>query len=204
MNEFPDFITDIDRGILAWAQQAIGTSPILDTFFVVIGQWLVYFVPIALPLAWLWLRYGGGVKDWATERIYLIEFTLAGLLGWQVLSRIIKLFYFRPRPSVAGENVKELFFHRPDESFPSDHAALFFGFATYAYLLGWRKAGHWLLLAAILVSTSRIVTGTHWFTDILGGLVIGLLSAAIVWWLRVPIQRYIAEPLETFLSKIGL
>ncbi|MBI4032842.1 phosphatase PAP2 family protein [Candidatus Berkelbacteria bacterium] len=204
MNTIPEAIQALDEAVLHWAQGALGQSGALDFLLRVVGQWLVYLVPIALLLAWFYLRYGSGLKNWPAWRADLILFTAAGMLGWQVLSRIVKLFYFRERPSVAGENVKELFFHRPDESFPSDHAALFFGFATYAYLRGWKSTGHLMTGIALAVSLARIVTGTHWLTDILGGLVIGVASAYLIYlpgrWLRA----HVAEPLERFLARLGL
>ncbi|MGI6103598.1 MAG: phosphatase PAP2 family protein [Patescibacteria group bacterium] len=197
-------IQAFDEAVLHWAQGAIGANAVLDLFWLVVGQWLVYVVPFALVGLWLWYRYGADKRDSVASRLWLAQLAVAGILGWQVLSRLVKLFYFRKRPSVAGESVKELFFHRPDESFPSDHAALFFGFATYAYLSGRRTLGHWLLATALGVSAARIVTGTHWTTDILGGMVVGVASACIVWWLREPLKVYVLTPIERLLRQIGL
>lgn len=213
MYSFPTIFDGLDQTVLDWAQRLVGQSTLLDWLLVAIGQWFVYLVPVGLLVVWLWLRYsapfgagrsGRRITDWATERIYLIEFTLAGLLGWQGLSGLVKLVYYRDRPLVAGSNVKELFFHRPNNSFPSDHSAFLFGLATYAYLLGWRRSGHGLLLAALLVSLARIATGTHWLTDIIAGAAIGVVSAYLIRWLRTPVDRYLAEPLEALISKAGL
>jgi len=204
MYTFPTTFDGVDHSVLNWAQQFVGQNAVADWLLVALGQWLVYLVPIVLLGIWFWLRYGRGVKDWAEERINLIELAVAGVLGWQGISNLVKLVYYRDRPLVAGTNVKELFFHRPDNSFPSDHSAFFFGMATYAYLLGWRRTGHGLLVAAILVSIARIATGTHWFTDIIFGALVGLVSALLLWWLRKPFEHWLAEPIEAMLSKVGL
>ncbi len=204
MYPFPSTFDRLDHAALDWAQQFVGQWALLDWLLVIIGQWLVYLVPLGLVGVWLWLRFGRQVKDWAEERIALLELTVAGLLGWQGLSGLVKLIYYRDRPSVAGTNVTELFFHRPNNSFPSDHSAFFFGMATYAYLLGWRRTASGLLITAVLVSIARIATGTHWLSDIVFGALVGLGSAALLWWLRKPFQLWIAEPLEAFASKVGL
>ena len=193
-----------DEAVLYWAQGAIGANVALDLFWRIVGQWLVYIVPFALVGLWLWYRYGSEERTGTTARLWLAELAVAGVLGWQVLSRFVKVFYYRSRPSAAGENVKELFFHRPDQSFPSDHAALFFGFATYAYLSGRRTLGHWLLAIALAVSAARIVTGTHWTTDILGGVVVGVVSAYVVWRLRDPLRTFVLIPIERLLRRVGL
>lgn len=197
----PASIDALDRDVLHWAQQLVGTSSFFDAWLRLTGEWLVYAVPFLLVGAWFWYRKHRDVID---ERTELVLFALSGVLGWQLYSRIIKLYYFRPRPSVAGENVQELFFHRPDEAFPSDHAALLFGFATYAYLRGWTKFGHGLLLVALIVASSRIITGTHWFTDIVGGIVVGMVSALTVALLDKPLRDRIVQPVVRIVTKWGL
>src|SRR5687768_3138433 len=121
MYTMPAFIDGLDRAVLHWTQTLVGDSVLFDAWLRTTGEWLVYCVPFLLVGAWFWYRNHKDVIDKRTE---LVLFALGGIVGWQLYSRIIKLLYFRPRPSVAGENVQELFFHRPDEAFPSDHAAL--------------------------------------------------------------------------------
>src|SRR5665647_823372 len=91
-------IPSIDTTLLSWGQKLVGVSPILDFLLRIIAQWLVYFVPVVLLGLWLWDRYGAQAKDWHARRVRLIEFTVAGLLGWQVLSGIVKFFIYRDRP----------------------------------------------------------------------------------------------------------
>ena len=52
---------------------------------------------------------------------------------------------------------------------------------------GYRKLSYAMFSIAIVVSFFRVATGIHWPTDILGGLVVGLLSA----WVIKLLDRYL-------------
>jgi undecaprenyl-diphosphatase len=62
-------------------------------------------------------------------------------------------------------------------SYPSDHAAAFFGFATVIYLLN-RRLGWIAFAAASLMNIARVYNGYHSPTDILGGAALGILIAS--------------------------
>jgi undecaprenyl-diphosphatase len=61
-------------------------------------------------------------------------------------------------------------------SFPSDHAAVFFSLATVIWF-GKPKLGYLAFAWSIIVNASRIYTGYHYPTDVLGG---GALGALVV------------------------
>jgi undecaprenyl-diphosphatase len=61
-------------------------------------------------------------------------------------------------------------------SFPSDHAAVFFGLAT-AIWLAHRGAGRLAFLLVIVMNLARIYCGFHYPTDIISGAMIGVLGA---------------------------
>lgn len=197
-------IPSIDAAALSWGQKFVGISPMIDFIIRASAEWLVYSVPLALVILWFWYRYGLHKKDWHDHRVSLIEFALAGIVGWQVLSGIVKAFIYRDRPWVASSGVKELLFHRPNNSFPSDHSAFFFGLVAFSYLMGWKRLGNWMLFAAILVSFARIATGIHWLTDILAGALVGVLGGWLMFKMHRPFSRFIAEPIERALARIGL
>jgi diacylglycerol kinase family enzyme/membrane-associated phospholipid phosphatase len=62
-------------------------------------------------------------------------------------------------------------------SFPSGHAASAAGFVTGVALES-RRTGLALLPAAAAVAYSRLHTGAHWFSDVMGGAIIGSAVAA--------------------------
>jgi undecaprenyl-diphosphatase len=114
----------------------------------------------------------------------------SALLGLGVAHLITDL-WARPRPFVAHPTVAHLFISpSSDPSFPSDHATAAFAIAV-AILLRHRKAGLVALAMAILVSFSRVVVGTHYPSDVLGGAAVGTLAALVFWHpsIRGPLHR---------------
>ncbi len=57
--------------------------------------------------------------------------------------------------------------------FPSDHAALFFAFATLIWIND-RRLGVFALFWAAIMSATRIYLGYHYPTDVIGGAAVGI------------------------------
>lgn len=100
------------------------------------------------------------------------------------VSQLMSLVINRPRPFVAlGGQIKPLVDIISDSSFPSDHTVVAFALAA-VIALNFKKK--WLtitlLIVAPLVGISRIAAGVHYSTDILGGIIIGILIPYL--WLK--------------------
>ena len=107
------------------------------------------------------------------------------------VAHLITDLWARPRPYVAHPTVAHLFVPAShDPSFPSDHATAAFAIAV-AILLRHRTAGRVAVAMAILVSLSRVVVGTHYPSDVLGGAAVGTLAALVFWHpaVRGPLHR---------------
>jgi undecaprenyl-diphosphatase len=76
-----------------------------------------------------------------------------------------------------------------DPSFPSDHATAAFAIAAAFLFHGMERRGLAFLSAAILVAFSRIYIGTHYVSDVLGGVLIGILAAGTIFVLYKPGTR---------------
>lgn len=110
---------------------------------------------------------------------------LTGAAG--LVSTIVKMLINRPRPLPTLVEVME---KTEQKSFPSGHVlfyTVFFGFL--ALLMLWRKEfPRWLRIAAsafcfIMIFTiplSRIYLGAHWFTDVTGGFLLGLICLYVI------------------------
>lgn len=68
-------------------------------------------------------------------------------------------------------------------SFPSGHAARAFLFATLVTLIGPEWLGVLLLIWAPLVCLARVAMGVHYLSDVLAGMVIGVLSGILIFYL---------------------
>ena len=111
-------------------------------------------------------------------------FLAVAIGGSVILDEALKLIFHRPRPQLSWAQVQ------PEYSFPSGHSmnSLVF-YLALAIIVGrlWsRRAG---LIAAILaiglavlIGTSRIYLGYHYFTDVVGGLFAGLAWLLLVSW----------------------
>ena len=175
-----------------FVSQIWGKSGILDFILKIFGVYLIYLIPIFLILYW----FLGDKKS-------AIRTTIAGFFAWGVMSKLIQVFYFRPRPFTFVPE-KEIIFHRPDYSFPSDHAALLFALAFSFYLSKDRRTAFWIFILGTILSLCRVILGLHWLTDILAGWALGMISALSFWLLKEPFDKYISEPIIWLAKKIKL
>ncbi|KKQ18670.1 MAG: PAP2 superfamily protein [Berkelbacteria bacterium GW2011_GWB1_38_5] len=143
------------------------SSLVVDKFF---AEYLMYFLPVILLILWFWSRDSKKVT---------LRALFSVILAWPILAYIIGNLINRPRPfEMTG--VQELVFHRPDFSFPSDHASALFAVAFSFWFSGYKKLAWVMFVMAIIISFFRVATAIHFPTDILGGFVIGLISAYLI------------------------
>jgi undecaprenyl-diphosphatase len=144
-----------------------GEAVPLALFFTGLGRWpvLLGVSAAALAAAW-WLRSG----LWAVGILYAAQVVSQGA------NALIKLGFHRARPD-AWLHIKE-----PDLSFPSGHAVtamvLFFGLAILTWHSPLPRPAAAAICALLLACTigipwSRLALGAHYFTDVIGGLLLG-------------------------------
>ncbi|MBI4948171.1 phosphatase PAP2 family protein [Candidatus Berkelbacteria bacterium] len=138
-----------------------------------------YFIYL-LPLSLIYLFFHS-YKD----RLVAIKVLIISIFSWKVLSYLTGLisynyFEFRDRP-FATYGIKELFFERPEKAFPSDHAALLATATLCFFYYKYPRLGWFFLIGGVIVSSfARVVIGFHWFGDVVGGWVIGLIAFGVL------------------------
>lgn len=162
---------NLDAALTAWINGLAGNE-LLDHIIVAVSALGVPLLIVAVAAQW----WAGSER--ANTRHVLVAAGLTFLIGLGI-NQIILLLEHRIRPYDAG--ITRLLIERSsDPSFPSDHATATFAIAAAFLIHNLPRRGVFFLLAAILVSLSRVYIGTHYVSDILGGALTGILAAVLV------------------------
>lgn len=177
-----DFLTSVEKGI---------------TFF---GDGK--FVAVVLVAALVMLLFK------KTRKVGLCVIT-ALVLSTLVTNLLLKPVIMRPRPYVflkdnlqfmtRYENAGALV--ESDFSFPSGHTTAAFSYCTAMFLSlkGKHKWAYALPLLAVLVMVSRVYLMVHFASDVLFGMLVGVLCAAVGYYLSGLFQKIIGKtPLDKF------
>ncbi|MDA8192982.1 MAG: phosphatase PAP2 family protein [Thermaerobacter sp.] len=150
-------------------------NPLVNGLGIVLARYAPEIWAGVFLLLWFWppLRQN-------RARRAVVYATVAGVLALMVSVALSHGLPYRPRPFVLEPHlVRSLIPHPPDTSFPSDHAAGSFAFATALFFAG-RRDGWWAILLAVLVSIARVFVGVHWPTDVIAGGAIGVAAGVLV------------------------
>lgn len=178
-----------DQSVFIFFNSFIGKNDFFDLIIKLISVYCVYLVPIGLLISWFVFR-----KE--KIRTDLLKITIGSVFIWQTLPRIIAHFCYRPRPIAELAGTRELVFHIPSYSFPSDHSTFLAALATYFYLTGYKKVGIYVFIIAIAVGKTRIIAGLHYPGDVLVGWILGCISAYLIFkYLDKTIEKYLAKPM---------
>jgi undecaprenyl-diphosphatase len=122
------------------------------------------------------------------DALYVIPLILLAIaLADFTASGIMKPLFHRVRPCFALEGVRLLVDQSHSWSFASSHAANSAAIASLVWLFFWRGASVdkvftvVVIVYASMVAFSRIYIGVHYPGDVVGGIVIGLGSASLVY-----------------------
>ena len=153
-------------------------------------------VVLAVVLTWNWLSGGPRERRTFAQLVLAVPLALA-------LNYLIGLAFPHPRPFMIGLGHTFLL-HRPESSFPSDHASLMWTVALGMQI--WSRArwaaGLAIALAA-LTSWARVFLGVHFPFDILGSMAVAVAALAAVVPLRAIIDRTIVQQIENRYADIA-
>lgn len=152
-----------------------------------LGKEIIFLNPIMIFFA-KYMKYFllfGIIMYWFTRkrenRIMIISSMFAFVVA-EVFGAIAGAIHSNNQPFAELSNVNQLIGHAIDNSFPSDHAIEFFSICI-TFLLFKKNLRYVWLAIAILVSFSRIWVGVHYPADILVGAILGIIGAALCYWI---------------------
>ena len=187
MNNGNTFFFPWEVNLMEWLQTHLdGAGVSVVSLFSMFGEELL----LILILGFLY---------WCYDKNLARTVGLSVIMGlvWNTMAKNIVL---RRRPYFDHEGIKILRVVEPKAdiydiaaqgySFPSGHST---NVATLFASLAVNLRRRWVLVVAIVIPLltgfSRIVVGAHYPTDVLGGLLLGVITVAIIQWLQKRIKR---------------
>ncbi|GAB1463728.1 phosphatase PAP2 family protein [Pedobacter sp.] len=170
-------VNNLDISISHFLQQF--HNPLLDQIMIFIsafGNVPVAFAALLITALVFWLF------NYKREALFVLAISFTGIITFS-----LKRLFNRPRPTDEYVTLIESY---NNHSFPSGHTlsyVVFFGFlillmrnliAIPSYLR--RMVSIFSYLMFVTGPISRVYLGAHWFTDILGGILIGLLYLLVL------------------------
>lgn len=147
-----------------------GKQKWLDLLAIFCARILPYLMIISL------LIFSAVSKNWQILIVPLIS----AFLSRFIIGSLIYYFYQEVRPAYS-EHTNILIPVPNNPSFPSSHATVFFAISFSLFFYNINLAIIFLALS-LIIGTARVFCGVHYFRDIVGGFVAGLLSSLIVYY----------------------
>lgn len=157
-------------------------TPFLDEvmrFVTSLGNFSIAWVMLALVL----------ILIPKTRKIGLVVMA-AVVLDSVLCNVILKNIFVRPRPCDVNTAINLLIPRPSGYSFPSGHTSASFAAVAALYFSGERKIWKAALALAILIAFSRMYLYVHYPTDVLGGIICGIICGCASWWC---IRRFSTE-----------
>ena len=194
MGNFFNLLIDLDKKIFFLINSKAGIYESIDSLSgIVAGD---YLVPVILSLGLIFLWFQETAEDQAIELRKRVLIAICSLLGSCLIVMIVNDLYFRERPFNLHE-AKLIFYAPTDSSFPSNSTAAMFGLSI-PILKTRMKVGMMMLLASMCLGLCRIYVGVHFPGDVIGGVLVALLSFCVTILLFKVIDKQLTYVLVLF------
>ena len=166
----PDWLYELDVNILLFIQEHLRfdfLTPVLK-FLTMLGDHGMLWIGVALLLVFIKRTRPIGATAGASLAINAL-----------LVNVFLKNIVARTRPYEVIDGLTSLVGEQSDFSFPSGHTSSAFSVAVVMFMLMPKKYGVPALIVATLIAYSRLYVGVHYPSDVIGGLIIGILAAVI-------------------------
>ena len=181
---------ELDQKLFIWINSFAGKSSIVDNLASILCS--DHFFPVLLSLLLLGLWFGS--NNLKNRVIYqkCVFISFIGLAIANLNVALVNFIFFRDRP-FNNHEVTLLFYEPTDSSFPSNAIAATTALACGIWIAN-KRLGSISFGAVLIFGFIRVFSGIHYPIDILGGLLIGILSTVVA--------RYITKLLDPIVMKI--
>ena len=165
-----DILTNLDGNILLWIQENLRMEFLNP---------LVIFITGLGNAGLIWIAASVLMLFFPKSRKAGIMCLTALVVSYLINNLFLKNAVARTRPWVDVEGLKVLIGKPTDYSFPSGHASSSFAAAVVMY----RSLPAWIGIPAVVlaaaISLSRLYVGVHYPTDVLTGVISGIIIALV-------------------------
>lgn len=190
----------LDRTLVPLYNQFANRAPFFDKLMLELTHNHFLKGGVLMTLAWwLWFRERDPERERRVRNVLIANFA-ATVVVLTLMRILVKVLPFRKRPIfdegflwLADLRASRLTPGDLDNSFPSDHAALFVCLAVGLWLVNRRVGFLALLYVLVFICFPRVYVGYHYPTDIVAGALIGAAGALLAHLLAVKIAAFWAR-----------
>jgi undecaprenyl-diphosphatase len=129
---------------------------------------------------------------WAFGSSFWKQWAIVVLVSVSFLAALVMALKFAIRRRRPEGDWGKIYRNTDPHSFPSGHAARAFLIAVLATVLGPAWAAVLLWIWAPLVSLARVAMGVHYLSDVLAGLLVGVIIGALALQIHQPFLLWLA------------
>lgn len=179
-------MTNIEISILLWIQENL-RGP-MDGFWMCISS--------LADKGWFWITLGVVLLAFKKTRKVGITMLAALAINLCLTNVILKELIARVRPYNTSTEIVTLIKHLGDYSFPSGHTSASFSGALVLFRMMPKKVGIPAVILATMIGFSRLYVGVHFPTDVLGGIVVGMIASIAGYYLVSFVEKKIGEKIN--------
>lgn len=137
----------------------------------------------------IWILLAVIMLFFGRSRMSGITATVSMIIGLLITNLTLKNLFARIRPYEVFNDLQLIVEKESEFSFPSGHACASFAAAFVFYKMLPGKIGIPAMILALLIAVSRLYVGVHYPTDVIFGILCGMLSAVLAMKLTAYIQK---------------